>query len=209
MPFANIIKPVFPDVPPLPGVPSLPRAIGAIFDTVIGVLVDAAGLGGLFAQQIWGLFGIGGDPVIIADTISDVEFRRDRRISTAQQEEGAFVSYNKVSDPFQARIGFVQAGTIDDRNNFLNQIENAETSLDLFDLVMPEIVYPSVNVIHHDFRRTSKRGMSMLMVDVWVEEVRVTGTATYTNSATPSGAAPVNGGTVTGQAPLIGPGHPA
>lgn len=199
MPLDIIVTPLYPDVPLVLGVPPLPRLAGFILAAEVAVLADALGLSGLFAAQVWGLFGIEGDPVIVADTISDVEFRQDRRISTAPQEEGAFMSYNKVAEPFQGRVGFVQAGTIDDRNFFLEQIERAEASLDLFDLVMPEKVYPSVNVVHHDFRRSARRGMSMLMVDVWVEEVRVTGTAAYSSTATPNGSSTVNGGNVQAQ----------
>jgi len=71
----------------------------------------------------------------------------------------------------------------------------------ILSLVMPEYAYPSCTVVHHDFRRTARNGVSMFAVDIWVEEVRITGTSAYSNTAAPSGASPINIGTVQPQEP--------
>jgi hypothetical protein len=127
-----------------------------------------------------------------------LDFRQNYRISTAPQEQGAFLSYNKVQDPFDGRVTFLVGGTQGQRAAFLSTVAALAASMNLYALVMPEVTYPSVNVTHYDFRRTSRSGVSLLAVDVWVEQVRVTGTTAYsnTNTATPSGADPVNGGNV-------------
>lgn len=189
MPFLPIPVPLFPFVPLLPGVPPILRQVGNVISFAAAVITDGLGIFSAFAPPQWGLFDQGGAPVIVSDSIREVEFRRSKRISTAPQTQGAFVSYNKVSEPFQGRVVFMQGGSDGDRNIFLNEVESALRTLELFDLVMPDIVYPSVNVIHHDFRRTAHKGLTLLAVEVWIEEVRVTGTSQFTQTASPDGAA--------------------
>lgn len=147
--------------------------------------------------QIGSLFGLSGSATFTC-SVGSLEFRQDYRISSAPQEQGAFLSYNKVQNPFDGHVTFLVGGTQAQRSGFLATVAALCASMNLYSLVMPEATYPSVNVTHYDFRRTSHSGVSLLAVDVWVEQVRVTGTTAYsnTNTATPSGADPVNGGTV-------------
>lgn len=224
MPIPNTPKPAYPSVPQAPGVPPVLRQIGAIQNTVVLLAADAAQIVSLFAGPQWGLFttngapafnvpgltiGIGGFtvpiPGIIAggsgQSVGEVEYRLDHQISTAPQEGGAFLSYNKVSTPFAGRVTYIVSGTQAQRNAFLQAVAAMQKSLTLLTLTMPEISYPSCNVVHHDFRRTARNGVTMFSVDIWVEEVRVTGTAAFSNTQTPSGANQVNGGTVQPQTP--------
>lgn len=202
-----------PTVPTAPGVPALNR-VAAAQNNIGLLLADAAQIANLFAQPQWGLFtqdggplfpGFSATPIInaiasgvgLANTsVGEEAYRREYRISTAPQEHGAFLSYNKVQMPFDGRVSYIVSGLAEARAFFLQQLETAAAALDLYALVMPEMVYPSVNIIHHDFRRRASRGLQMLEVDIWVEEVRVTGTAQFSNGTTktPSGADPFNAG---------------
>jgi hypothetical protein len=58
-----------------------------------------------------------------------------------------------------------------------------------------------MNAIHYDYRREQRSGASLLMVDVWFEEVRVTAQSEFTNTQSPEGAADTSGGTVLGTVP--------
>ena len=213
-------KPQFPNVPLAPGVPPIPRpnALAQTQNNIVLLAADAAILLALFIGPQWGLFlngapafesipGIGGiaggtvnalAQLLGASSLSvgQIEYRLDYRISTAPQEEGAFLSYNKVSTPFQAKVTYILGGIAAARGAFLTAVQNYQASLTLLSLVMPEKTYPSCNVVHHDYRRSARNGVSMLIVDIWVEEVRVTGTAAFSDTATPAGADQLNGGTV-------------
>jgi hypothetical protein len=156
---------------------------------------DAPGTSQLFAPGVWGIFTSGGGSVIQSDSVIDVEYRNDYRISSAPQEQGSFASYNKVSEPFAGHVTFAQGGDDDDRNEFIAAIAAAQQSLNLYMLVMPDHVYPSLNIVHYDFKRTQKSGVSLLLIEVGFEEVRVTGTTQYSTTATPAGADPVPSGT--------------
>ena len=208
----NTPKPAYPNVPAAPGVPTLPRA-SSVIGTVSLLAADASSILNFFGPPQWGLFDSTGQPAFAntsvggilsaiasivlggGQSVGDIEYRIDHRISTAPQEQGAFLSYNKVSLPFNGRVTYIVSGTAAQRSAFLGQVLARQASLDLLTLVMPEFSYPSCNIVHHDFRRMAQSGVSMIAVDIWVEEVRVTGTAAYTNTQTPSGSDPVNGGT--------------
>ncbi len=96
---------------------------------------------------------------------------------------------------------YIISGSTAQRQQFLGQVQALQESLTLLNLTMPEYHYPNCTITHHDFRRSSRNGVTMFAVDIWVEEVRISGTAAYSNTATPSGADPVNGGTVQPQTP--------
>ena len=213
-----IPKPAYPDVPREPGVPVIPRRVGAVQNSIVTATADVLQVIGLFLGPQWGLFDANGAPAfsgigggilggllslagIGGQSIVGVEFRNDSRLSTAPQEQGAFLSYNKVASPFNARVTYAVGGAEAMRTAFLQAVQDAQDSLDLFDLIMPEFTYPDCCVTHHDFRRTSRSGVSLLQVDIWVEEVRIVSQAEYTSTAAPSGAAPVNGGTVQSMTP--------
>lgn len=223
MPIPPTPKPAFPNVPNLPGVPPVLRQSGIVSaqNNIVLAVGDAIGVLGLFLQPQWGLFtqdglpafsfssgipGLGAFSAIVTagaqllgaggQSVGEVEFRNDTRVSTAPQEEGAFLSYNKVASPFNGRVSYIISGTIAQRAAFLAQAMQLQADLTLLDLVTPEIIYPNVNVVHHDYRRTARRGISMFEVDIWVEEIRITGTAAYSNTQSAAGADQVNGGTV-------------
>lgn len=183
-----VVLPEFPTVFPFPGVPPLDAPIGGFPSLAAPVLAlaDAAGLSNLLGLPQWGIFQQDGSPVLVADAVASVEYVRDYRISDYPQQQGAFASYNKVQTPYQSKVTFLCAQS---RFAFLNTVEAACASLDLVVIVTPEVTYPSANLIHYGIRpRTSSGGVTMVQVDVWCEEVRVTaGAALSASSAAPAG----------------------
>ncbi len=205
----------YPSVPNVSGVPAVLRQVASVQNTAVLLVADAAQVASLFSGPQWGLFLSDGTPAfqsaslgsVIATVVSavglggesviDLSFEMDHIITSAPQEEGAFVSYNKVANPFVGRVTYAVDGVTAIRSMFLNQVVALQESLTLVNLVMPEITYPSCNVMHHDFRRVTRNGGTpMILVNVWVEQIRVSGTTAYTNPAHPDGANPVNGGAV-------------
>jgi hypothetical protein len=113
----------------------------------------------------------------------------------------SFQSYNKVSDPFSGRVIFSQGATVSARYAFLTSLASGIATLNLSTVVMPEIAYPSVNLTHFDFKRDAHNGLQLIQAEVWFEQVRVSAEAAFsstpsaTNTATPAGQTPQNGGT--------------
>jgi hypothetical protein len=212
MPSTFVVLPAFPDVPIAPGVPPVARALGAAFATTAAALVaDAAGVLSLFSSPQWGVFDLNGSPVIVPDSIFGFEFRREFRLSNFPVEQGGFGTYNKVALPFEPRVTMTSNGENVDRATFLAQVDAACSSLNLYSVVTPEVTYPSVNLTHYDYRRQAQDGATLLTVDLWFEEVRITATSQFTqngdgsgtsgstlvgNTKASTGTPPVNGGTV-------------
>lgn len=184
-----VATPAFPAVNPFaPGVP--PVATPAIDAVATVPVVTADGvIPSLFADPLQ--FGYYKDGIALCPDTSVVafEFRRDEVVCSAPQEAGAFLDYNKVSNPFTAKVRYALAGDITNRAALFDKILEAEESLDLYDLVMPEVTFSGVNITRHDFQRTSRNGVTMVQVDVYCEEIREAGDAVGTvETATPAGA---------------------
>lgn len=214
MSFAPISGSPYPNVPALPGVPQLVRAPGipAIPPALSGaelVVSDAAVLlRRFFGASQWGIF-LDDQPVAIADSVLSVDFRAEARISNYQIERGGFESYDKVQLPFDGRVSFsiggsstfgaFSGGSQANQEAFLAAVDVAQKSLQLYNLVTPAAVYADANIIHYDYRR-ERVGAGLLIVDVWIEEVRQTATSSFTQTQAPEGAAQQSGGTVSPQA---------
>jgi hypothetical protein len=155
--------------------------------------------GGLFKSSQWGIFRSDATltPVTTWDSVIKVDYRHEMKISDFPVERGNFASYNKVQVPFDIRISFAiggEGGTTA-RATFLAQLETAVQSLDLFVVVTPEAFYPRANLIHMEYSRESRRGLNLLVVEVWVQEVRTTEGASFTDMST--GRTPTFNPTVT------------
>lgn len=175
-------------MPALPGVPALVRdTLAALIPQPLLSLFDAPGLNSFLGPQ-WGIFGKQGQPILTADSVHGVEYQHDYRISDYSQTDGAFMSYNKVQTPFSAKVTFL-IGAAEERAGFLSQAEAAVASLNLVKVVTPEIDYPSANLTHLSYRRTARNGATLIMVDVWCEEVRIVDTGQLSSSGKSTNAA--------------------
>lgn len=207
---------MFPMVPNVPGVPQLARnAANSIIsqaNSIVGVIgslgggfdllgADGPGVSSATSAAQWGLFDSGNNMVITPDSFLGLESMKEYRVADYPIENGAFGSYNKVETPFIGKVTYGKGGLESDRTQFLLDIQSAASSLDLYSLITPEISYPNVNVTHYDYRRTSKNGVTMLTVEVWVEEIRDVVTAAFSNTQKPEGANTSNDGGVQPQTP--------
>lgn len=169
--------------------------------------------GGLFKGDQWGIFDSDMNRVAPWDSVVKLDYRHEMKISDFPVERGAFASYNKVQVPFDIRVSFAIGGGagggktgIAGREQFLAQIEFAVKSLQMYTVITPEAYYPEANLIHMEYSRESRRGLNLLVVEVWVQEVRPTaGSAFTTNTAgkTPTYLDPINNGPL--QAKPVGP----
>lgn len=208
----------FPDVPVAPGVPPVLRKIGAAVESVALLAADAITIVQLFAGPQWGIFQ-NGIPILIGDSVVGVDYRREWRVSTYPVEQGGFASYNKVSEPYDIRVTFACSGSqslvstilaggaigalitgtdpaAENRTAFMIALEQIGASLGLLDVITPEFTFSSCNITHIDYRREARRGATMVLIDVWLVEIRQSGVATFTATKDTSGAAAVDNGAV-------------
>ncbi len=184
-----------PNVPNAPGVPPL-SSYGA--SNVALLIADViASIGGQAGTQ-WGIF-LNGAPIIDGDSVVSFDFKQDFPVSDYPVEKGGFQSYDKVQLPADIRVRYSAGGSIANRQVFLDSIEAVMNTVDLYDIVTPEITYLGYNFTHRDFRRTAANGVGLIVVDLWLTEIRVTSTATFINTQQPGEAGQQNGGNVQGQ----------
>lgn len=158
---------------------------------------------GLFAGALslpWGIY-YGGAPVVIADNVISFDYRQQSSISDFPVEEGSFQSYDKVAIPYDARIRFTAGGPEVARQALLTSIAAIAGDLNLYDIVTPTAVYLNANVVHYDYTRRANSGLGLLVVDVWLLEVRIAVGAVLSNTQSPANASQVNAGPVQTTAP--------
>jgi len=146
----------------------------------------------------WGVFQ-NGIPVVIADTITEFGYQQDWSISDYPVERGGFESYDKVNSPFRVRIRFVSGGDEQNRQTLLDSIAAIGDTTDVYDVVTPTAFYSSLNVEHYDYRRTSRNGLGLLIVDVHFLEIREDQSNGFQNPVSPSGFAAQPTGNVQAQ----------
>jgi hypothetical protein len=223
MPLTPVATPRYARVPDAPGVPPMVR-VYQVLDAVVVLASDAAQIAKAFAPPQWGIFSTFGQQLLVADSIIAVDYRQEYRISDYPVEDGGFGSYDKVSDPYDIRVTMAVSGKgtilsnlltggalgaiitgVDtaaiNRRQFLNQLEAAAKSLDLVEVHTPEYTYTKLNIVHHDYRREARNGATLITVDVWLREVRVTATAQFTQTQDPSGASAQSNGVVQAASP--------
>ena len=147
------------------------------------------------AQQ-WGMYDQRGLPAIIADNVTSLEVTLDAQISDFPVENGGFASYNKVIRPFDIRLAMTKGGSVEDRQSFVQAVQDAWQSLELFNVVTPEVVYLDVNVVGVRRLVEPDRGVGLMMLEVMLRKVRQTGRLAFTSTAEPASAGVNNNGAV-------------
>jgi hypothetical protein len=193
----------FPDVPNAPGVPQLPAPpIGQSASVVQSPLTssiltgdtsnDLSDLGDSDGPS-WGIVDQSGNPVITPDSVVSFEYRGDAKVCNYPVEQGSFSSYNKIAVPFDIRTVMTCGGNgAMTRDQFITTLEAMKVSTDLYNFVTPDFLYENVNLVHFDYRREARRGVTLLSVEAWFEEIRESAAAIYSNPSqtTPSQANP-------------------
>jgi hypothetical protein len=192
-----------------PGVPAL--AINIAFEAVKILTSDGLGLSGQAISGPWGLYDQQGNPVLTGDSVLAFDFDQDAAVATYPVEKGGFESYNKVQTPYRTKFTFTKGGTESDRKAFLGVLNAVLKSTDPLVGMTPEVTYPSVTADHADFRRSARQGVTLLKVDVWLQEIRVApaldfsnataATPPLTDTADPEAKTPTNTGPVQATAP--------
>lgn len=217
MPMTQTVTPDYPDVPQTPGVPPVLRRAGEVENAVVQIIADAAQVVSMFNAfgPQWGIFDQNGQPVLRADSVISVDYRNEWRIATHPIERGAFQSYNKVKQPFDVRVVFAVSGQQSllqslipggailsvlgnnqqtARRESLAMIDRAIATTELVSVLTPEATYPSVNIVHYDYRREARSGgVSLIRVEVWLQEVRVSAEPAFSKGGELTGTTPTGG----------------
>ena len=189
----------FPDVPPVAGVPDLnrlPLAVGVL--TGITQRIQALDYFGLLSADVpqWIIADDQGHALVTPDSVVDVGFRGEQRIASYPVEAGSFAAYNKVATPQELTLRLSCGGRNMSRDLFLLELEYLWASLVLVNVVTPDATYRSFNIDRLDYQRKSSSGLSLIVAQIHLIEIRVSAQAAYSNTAQPSGNDPQSQGWV-------------
>ena len=162
----------------------LPASVATSFvSNAIGNFTSIPGV-----QQISGALGIPSNLVPVFASTVDFEYAQDWPISNYPQEQGAFQSYDKVTLPFDVKIKLAAGGSATNRQSFINACLSISNSITLFDVVTPEWVFNSCSCTHIDWRRDASRGVTLIAIDLWFQQINVVSTTNYSNTQQPGNA---------------------
>lgn len=149
--------------------------------------------------DLWGAYTKEGDLAFPYDNVVLFENSLEARISDYPIEKGSFASYNKVIAPFEVRMVMTRGGSVDERADFLDKIQTAWQSTDLFDVVTPETVYLDVNLVGVRRVAAADRGVGLMAIETIFRKVRQTATLAFSSTKDPSGQQENQNGSVQAQ----------
>lgn len=172
------------------GLPALAADVN-VFEDVALLVADAIGVLSFNLPQ-WGIF-LDGEPVVLADNVISFDYSGSSRISKYPQEQGAFASYNKVTNPAEPVLKFSCGGSLARRTAFINSVDAISGDLNLYDIVTPEKVYSGYNVIRDGYPRTAEEA-NLITIEIRLEQVVIAGASSFSNTSNPNDSAQVNNG---------------
>ncbi|SAK87950.1 hypothetical protein AWB75_06005 [Caballeronia catudaia] len=198
----------FPNVPPVAGVPDLdrlPLAVGVLTGVTQALQgIDYFGfLPGDTPQ--WVLCDDEGNALVTPDAVVDLGFRGEQRVASYPVEQGSFASYNKVGQPQELTLRLACGGRNMSRDVFLLELEYLLGSLTLVNVTTPDETYRDYNLDRLDYQRRSSSGLSLIVAEIHLTEIRISAQASYSNTAQPSGNDPQSQGWVCTAADLPAP----
>jgi hypothetical protein len=202
----------FPQVPLAQGVPDVRRALAGIgvrsgITAPVLQALDLLGVGDIFAPK-WQIILADNVTKLEPDSVVSFEYKKEQRVSSHPVEGGSFSSYNKVAVPFDLRILMTCAGGRGKwtKAYFLAMVEAILTGTpkdNLCSIVTPDVVYSNCSMVHYNYKRESRSGVSLLTVEAFFQEVRVPISNLTKITATPAGAQQVSTGSVRSLTPTL------
>jgi len=206
MPLPIIPMVPFPNVPNAPGVPQLARSLTAPVTPTPSLGRNAASATLWQSTQTkptWGIYNSAGVAVIVPDSFMDFRNRNSSDLTSAYVQKSAFASYNKVRKPFDTVLRMRKGGTLQNRTDFLNQIDAIANDTNLYTILTPEKSYQNCNISDYEVTRRGVNGAYLLAdVDIFFKEIvevsaQYSSTSTNTQNAKSASAIPqVNQGPV-------------
>lgn len=212
----------FPDVPEYPGVPPLLRAGNSVIAAIPALAIGIGTLEGILGNSLqqpvnWGIFDSDGDQLGISNSSSSIlgalqsqltgssapvlstvtfDFTREVKVSDFPIEQGSFAAFNKVQTPANPTVSLAFSGNESSRASFINALDAACISTELFSLVTPEVQYIGYSIERYTYSRRADRGVSLLVFEISLKEVRQV-SAAFTQSGAPPISNPQNAGATT------------
>jgi hypothetical protein len=202
MPNPIIPLPEFPNVAQLPGVPQLVRANLVISTVQLAVGAVSKFLGAASAKAVWGIFDQAGNAVIKPSSYLGFSNDNSWRIASFPLQDGEYSNFNKVVNPPTIALKIAQGGSLQDRKNLLNKLQQIAGNLQKYTIIVPEGTYLNYNIERYAIRRMGATGAYYFVdLEVYLQNIQET-TSQYSstdantaNAINPAALPPINLGT--------------
>lgn len=122
--------------------------------------------------NIWGLYNSANELVFDVDTVIDLKYENASKISMFPVEAGSFATYNKVRNPYKAKVRMAVGGDQIRVANFIAALDAAANDTNLYSIVTPESVYVNANIEKISYSRSHDKGVNNILADLEIVEVR-------------------------------------
>lgn len=168
------------------GIPNLLSGVVKNAPTVLLAGLESKLLDLISPAPTWGVYLSGTtDKAFAVDSVLELTVSRDSPTSDYRIEAGSFATYNKVQKALNVPLRLSVAGSELNRNAFLAWLEKEVSSIDTFDILTPETLYPSMTLTSYKIHRSAQRGAAKIDADCIFVEVREVAPQFY-NSGTPT-----------------------
>ena len=169
-----------PNVPIAEGIPAVLRSEIFPYEEVTNTFAGISNtLKSLIDLREWGVFDQDGNLLAEAHSFVSLDVSDSAHIPSYPMETGGFISYNKVAAPSIHHIKMNHQGDVDSRSEFWRAIDEARQSIDLFNIVTPEVVYLDANITGVRREVSSTHGITLAVAEIELTEVRQSVTMRY------------------------------
>lgn len=119
----------------------------------------------------WGVFDLQGNEVFDVDSVVDLNFTNRSKVSTFPVEDGAFASFNKVSDPYAVKLRLAVGGAAR-IEIFMTALAQEIAQANLYNVVTPRNTYLNMTLECYDFSQAAENGMNLLVAELTFQQVR-------------------------------------
>jgi len=163
----------YPDVPNLPGVPAINRSSAGYVAaglTILGEILPLSTFG-----LNWGITFLDGTSALTPDSFVSYEYKEEYRIPNYPTELGGFLNYNKVALPFDIKITVTCSGNGKmTTTEFLQRLYYLLETTTFISIITPDISFLVTNLIHIDYKKEATNGATMIIANLWFQEIRLT-----------------------------------
>ena len=121
--------------------------------------------------QIWGVFDQDTFAKIFdVDSMVDLKFSDTSKVASFPIEQGGFVSYDKVLEPFKPKIRLAVGGQ-KRIAKFMNKLSSELRSVHLYSISTPEHRYENVTLENYEYVRETDKGKNLLVADLTFRQI--------------------------------------
>ncbi len=151
---------------------NVPNIFGPVNDYVEDFVNNFSSQWGILNSEGISFTGFGASLIGAVQSMYSLNYNKQMAVADFPVEQGGFASYNKVEMPANPIIVLNFMGNVSDREQFINAIDVATKSTDLYTIITPEITYVNYTIEKYNYSRSAARGKTLISIQLYLKEIR-------------------------------------